>query len=783
MTQFPSAFRFGSGLLLLTALLTPVRGQGNDDYRQFFKAPETTPEYWRAIQFEMNVGRYDLAARHLNGMLKLEGDDDEKKAEFGKQLLEIEKKDGMSSLLRLRNVEKWSDNRKEERQAREDAESLIDKVGTALKKHLTDPVRIAKFAANLSATPGERAFAIQELRRSGALAVPEIVRILQETVGQPGHAAVVSALSRLRPETVPALLAALDIDDETIKGEIIGALMERDDFTGLARRQDTDPRPYLYFVYGSPKTPDWVRKKAAIALGLLEGVNPERIDQPRIALVAAAERYAGHQMKFGDPKAVEIWRWDGKGLVMDTTTATRAEEYYGLRFARQALDLDPAFERAQIAFLSLAVEKGVEAGGIDKPLGQSAPKLKELLATVNPDLVVAALERALDQRRLAVVLGLVRALGDQGDVKATRPRSKDRPVLIRALDYPDRRVQFAAADSLLRIGAAPQGSGRVVDVLRRSVNLDPAPKVLIADFNKERGDEVGNAIKGLGYETVIVQTGKQILKRLEQANDIDIILIDWDIADLELPDLLAQLRADINASAIPLVVTVPPTPKGVRQPEKVLRTERLARGYRNVSVVPATLDPDVLKPLLPEKIAAAQGAPITPGERQAMTGESITWLKRLATGEVAGYNVAPAEDAILRAFRNEDLAALALQAASRLPSRTAQRDLANMAIDDKVPANLRALAATELNRSIQTYGLVLLKAQIKALEELFQKTEDPGLKGTVAQVLGSMRPDAVRTGERLKGFSPAPAEAGPKPKEKEKEEEKKDKKDDEKKDK
>ena len=50
-------------------------------------------------------------------------------------------------------------------------------------------------------------------------------------------------------------------------------------------------------------------------------------------------------------------------LVAREMTASQAEEYYGLFFARQALYLDPGYLPAQVIFLSLALDKG-----FDQPL-------------------------------------------------------------------------------------------------------------------------------------------------------------------------------------------------------------------------------------------------------------------------------------------------------------------------------------------------------------------------------------------------------------------------------
>jgi hypothetical protein len=148
---------------------------------------------------------------------------------------------------------------------------------------------------------------------------------------------------------------------------------------------------------------------------------------------------------------------------------------------------------------------------------------------------------------------------------------------------------------------------------------------------------------------------------------------------------------------------------------------------------------------------------------------------------VPGYGVKSAEPAILKALRNEELNSFAVEAAGRLPSRAAQRELANVILDEAVRAEVRASAAVELARSIQSNRLVLAKVQIVGLEALFNKTDNATLRANIALVLGAMRPDLYKTGDRLKAFVPLapPVEKAPEPG---KAGEKMEKKDEEKKD-
>lgn len=744
-----------------------ARAQENDDYRQFFKKPENTADFWFALKFEMEVGKFDLAAQHLKGLLDLEPKDED--------LLAIEAKEGMSTFLRLRTVERWDENPRRNAEAKERVETLIKRVTEALKKHLSDPVRLAKYATNLMATEGERAYAINELRRSGPISIPYLMNVLQKNIDNyEAYSAIITALPRFYRDSVPPLLAALDVPNPMIREGLVDALRHRRDFKQLPFSADTDPLPSLHYLAAAPDSPPRLKQKALQAIADLLGIKLDRVPNARTELVRAAERYYYHKVKWPTPNEVPVWRWTDKGLTVETGPASRAEEYHGLRYAREALEVDPAYEPAQVIFVSLALEKATE-GKLDKPLAAAAPKLRELLSSINPDILVTALDRALSEKKQAASLGLVRALGDVGEQRASKPRNQGQSVLVRALNFPDRRVQFAAADALLRVGGTPppQASGRVVEVLRRAVNVDPVAKVLIADVNRERGEAVGNAAKAAGLDAVVVRTGRQVMRRLAEADDIDLVLLDQQVFDPELRDLLTQLRADVNVGLLPVVIMIPPNAQGQRPPEAGLRTTRLAEMFRHVWVMPTTLDPDILKVDLPAYVARAMGQPLTDAERKDTAREAVLWLKRLAVGEVPGYNVKGAEDALLKAARNEELNGPAVEALGHVPTRNAQRELAHIVLDNAIRPEMRAAAALELSRHIQLNGRVLLRAQVQGLEALFQNAPDPKLRANVAIVLGSLRPGAGNSGNRLKGYVPDEKEAAPAP---EKKEEKKDEK-------
>jgi hypothetical protein len=879
---FASTRRYALAVAFLIALFSPAPAQDKkdapkevprpkrdpDDYRLYFKTPVTVADYWNALQFEIEVGSFPLAAKHLRGLV-------EKAAANEEDLMQIEQEKGMSAFLRLQNIPKWSDDPKVQAQAKQDVRDLIARVSAGLKAKREDPRRIQKYIQNLSASPEERAYALKELYLARAAAVPELIRALREADGEERFA-ILSALPKLHEDTLPSLLAALDINDTPLRLELLDVLRQR---------AAAEAVPFLWHLAGSPQMPDTVRKKATDTLAYLLDVPAGRLQSPKAALTREAERYYQHQVRFPDPDDVTIWHWDDRQLIKSVKNSARhAEEFYGLRFAQQALDIDPAYEPAQVVFLSLALERAVEQAGLDQSLTKTSPKVKELLATVNPDLVTAVLERALADQRTPVILGAVRALGDLGEVRAARPTGRGEPPLVRALNYPDRRVKMAAVEALLRLPGAPSGaaSTKIVEVLRREVAGESQAgsargKVLVANANADLGSAVGQAVADAGYEPVYAASGRDALRRLNQAADIDVILIDSNLTDPSLSFLLAQLRADLHYGRLPLFLTALPTreeavrlrelfrdevrsladrilterhtleeairglsarydaernrleelfkrlPEEADQerrrlflvlaelPDRVEREKRrleeklktlperyqvevrqlentlteryskasrrreeallrLVERYPNVWVVPAglVLDADWLKRMVPQRLAEADMPPLAGAERKSYAERSLTWLAKMARGEVPGYDIRPAADAILGVLQSGDVSdealAAALQAAGRLPGARPQTELAGVVLDARRSAALRSEAAGELVRHIQQHGTALSAAQTDALAKLWQTADaDANLKASVALVLGSLRPDARQTGERLKGYTPPLPAATTKP--------------------
>jgi CheY-like chemotaxis protein len=692
----------------------PKKGSGSvdvEDYSYFFGKPQKLQEFWAAVKYEISVGKPSIAAGFLEQMLDFASKIEEKKRR--EEWVQLEKQEGMAAFLRLLGIEHWYDDEKRNDKAKNDARELIKQVGIAVRAYLEDPVRIAKYVKNLGASPEERDYALGELYQSGSAVIPELVSQMQsagKAGNQEARLAMRDALVKLRPDTIPPLLAALDSNDPLLTIDVIEVLL---------RRGEKRAVPRLWYLLGKPNQDVGIRAAARSALAVLTETKPDLLPQPRDMLTRQADLYYQHRIEFSDPKAVPVWRWDAeKNRIVQgwdktpTLPASKAEEYWGHRYATQALEIDPSYLPAQIVDLSLIVDKAMERTGLDVPLSKApaAADADKVLMSVNPDLIIRVLERALQDKRVPVVLATVRALGALDEVRAARAGNSSESPLVKALNFGDRRVEMAAAEALLGIPGKPTPgtSTRVLDVLRRALSTSPEQpgavgKVLVVYASPELGKQVARNVRRLGLEPVVVGTGRDALRRLNQAADVDLVLIDAAVFDPGLTGLLAQVRADAHAGRLPVLVAVAPeqdanlkslnrqfqdenarfdqlrdalkkqedlnvkasierTRADLERQQKRLRDltvqyvdesqraedrlRRLLDRYPSTWVVASDvpLDADQLRAAFKDRLDQPESQPLPDAVRKEYAERALLWLGRIARGEIAGYDIRSSDE-------------------------------------------------------------------------------------------------------------------------------------------
>ena len=158
-----------------------------------------------------------------------------------------------------------------------------------------------------------------------------------------------------------------------------------------------------------------------------------------------------------------------------------------------------------------------------------------------------------------------------------------------------------------------------------------------------------------------------------------------------------------------------------------IRLARITAPYKGVNVVPAVFTDAGFKDALAQ--ATDPKAPlVSPAEKKENAKVAMTWLRKMAVGEVPGYDVRPAEAAMRSALFSDDLAPLAIDALTHVPSKEAQLDLANLAVAPSPAVPVRSQAAIALVKHIQRYGRFVTGPQADAIANAAATVEDADLR-------------------------------------------------------
>ncbi|OWK34766.1 response regulator transcription factor [Fimbriiglobus ruber] len=520
-------------------------------------APKTPAEIFRAARDHIREGRFDVAAEALKAFLAATANSDA-------DLLKLQENEP-TVFLKLRNVPVWSDEPQAQAEAKKTVEAIIARAEEANKKFYRDPKRIEKFVRNLGATYEERVYAEDQLKKSGDAVVPIMVELLRTIPDYDTRTGILGLITKLGRDTVPGFLAATDGLSEDIKLGIFRAIASRPDALGLTTDADTDFVPFLWY-YASARNNDARALQAFCADLLVKLIGPKSAQRPAEAeLTRIASTFVARTERFpSDP--FKLWTWDaGKlNVVENTANKSQGEEYYAVRYLRWALERDQNYIPAQEQFVTLTVERAVERARFGD-LAQADPNLYRVLSAASSDLLVGLLDRGLTAGRTPLVLGLTQMLASRSDKLAAAGAGSGKPsVFVRGLDYPDPRVQLAAAVGLLRapIPATHGKTARVIEILRRAAASEALPpeagkevgRALVVDSNDIRANRLTDYLHQIGYRTERLLSSRELLRRVAGASDFDLLVIDRHAVNPELQDLLVQLRADTNNARRPVLV-------------------------------------------------------------------------------------------------------------------------------------------------------------------------------------------------------------------------------------
>lgn len=692
--------------------------------------PRSPDELFEATILMVDIARLDLAKLYLDKLLEEQLDDD--------LLIAMRDKYGPGAILKLVQVP----------QLKAAATRLLDLSNAAAVKRASDRERIARLINDLEGNPEQQAAAQAEVQSLGAAVVPGLLTVLNNPALADRHEAAMLAVLKIGEPAVPLLIGALNAPNELLRATVA---------TVLGHLRSATAVPYLWYPAlardGSPE----VRAAAREALQKILKLNAPGLDRlatdrtvPRM-LESVREHFRNaYPWKTDDAGLATLWVWDeAQGTVVARQmTAEEASEITGLRFAREALVIEPHVRSAQVLYLCLALAADVRRSGFDKPLPEGPGTAHDLALAVGADLATEVITEAFSATRPSVAVAALKVFSQTGTLNQLKLTGPVRSVVVTALDYPDQRVQFAAANAILQIDPTTpfRGAVRVVDILKRSLVTDGKAHAVVGEVSADRGTMLGGMLRELGYEPLVFTSGREAFKAAAERTDVELIILHPNLVRWPLSETLANLRADARTATIPIVIHGPN--------RLTARLKHQTSEFQLVSFAASSETTEgfdfQLRPFL-RRVKTTAMTPLTPEERVAQRAAAAAWLAHIAQGRrTKVFDINPAEPELLDLLEDENLAPLALEAVGEIASRASQQRIADVILDGQADGNLRRAAAFKLAYHIQRFGLLTSKTSLDALHKLWNNPREPAeLRTAVGGVIGSLKPDTELAGKRL----------------------------------
>src|SRR5262249_39444515 len=142
------------GMALLVALANPSVSAQPPGPELFAREPRTPMELWEAADYLIRTGQAKLAVPYLDRLQKTQPDD--------AAWIAIRDRYGPGSFLRLDS----------DPLTRPFARPFADALAAAVRRHVTNSDRLARYIAELTQTPAEQDYGIRHLREAGPYARP-----------------------------------------------------------------------------------------------------------------------------------------------------------------------------------------------------------------------------------------------------------------------------------------------------------------------------------------------------------------------------------------------------------------------------------------------------------------------------------------------------------------------------------------------------------------------------------------------------------------------------------
>jgi hypothetical protein len=670
--------------------------------------PTTPEQFLRAAQITLNIRRPDESRKYLAGFLAAKPED--------AALADLGRKLGADLFLRLSR----------EKDVQPEGAQVGTLVLDALDRSARDPARIARLIGELAdPDSARREVARRELAEGRSDAVLALIATLADASGSGIHRQAQVALVEMKLDSQGPLAAALESGQEALLVPVIETLGAMKSRKALAR---------LVRLSVDAAAPERVRTAARDAVEQIGGGHPSLDDAERfLRKELERELDAAQILQPALDAPVQVWRWDaaaGAPAAM-TLPPSDAALVEARQVAADLARLRPENVTYQRLKLLTALETDKVLAGLDRPLPQGDATAAAMAKEAGAAEVNAVLAEALKRQRIVGAVAAAEVLGQIGDSSLLGGGAGESPLAL-ALRHSDRRLRFAAAMAITRIGPRQSfpGASRVIETLSHFAGTGGGRRVLIGHPRGGTGQTLVAYVNALGFEAQAAYTGRALQAEIGQSADYDFVLISDTLDGLAMKEVVQWLRRDYRTAQLPVGI--------MARGDNYEGLQNDFDGDRRTFVFLAPHDLEVARVLVVRLEEIAGRAGISTDERLDMAAAALDALAGIAEmpQDKPVYDVRRCEKDVIRALATPGLSSKAAKVLGLLGSHQSQTSLVEFASEQGRPLADRQAAAGAFAQAVRQRGLMLTKNQIRQQYDRYNASQM--LDAQTQALLGSL---------------------------------------------
>jgi len=594
----------------------------------------------------------------------------------------------------------------------------------------------------------ERSYQInlRKLQLSGEYAVPPALGLLAEASEAALHDDILRALKDIDRPVVYPLVVALETTDKDLKLKIIDLLGKLGYKMAL---------PALKAQIESADQPEDVKKAAAAAMTAIDGPAALQKSAAQLYGELAEALYYNKITTVSDPKrpTTDVWGWSAETRLTYRPAPTEVvNEILAARCCELGLRASPDSPELVALWLSIQAQMNFElamAGENAKNPWAPAdvPTTEFFLRSAGQQYLNHVLDRALRDHRVEVADQAIRALSEvvNQDFLGTSSALKEGSPLIRALEYPNRRIRFNAAFAI--VACMPRkpffGSDRVVPVLAEAVNLETGRGVLIVDADENSRNALTGEFRKAGWNVSAAANGNDGVSLARTMPRIDSVVLATNVDNVAYTEVIQLLRTDFATALVPIVVV---SGQDERVPFSFLK-----ENVKYIDSVPAGSTAGDIMQKTTALLVEAGTVDLAPEQSKAVALRGAENLK-LVAGSRLSFTADAARGALLvaAAGKNQELAIVAMEALIPLADDEIQQQLAEVALAEGAPKPIQIAALNAIAQTARHIGNKLTSASVTTLMKKIETETDNDIRDAVGTVLGALDLEAKLSSQLIR---------------------------------